>query len=224
MSTILEAKNLYKIYDTDAGSVTALNGVNLKIESGLSHAIIGRSGSGKSTLLHIISGLDRPTCGNVFVKGKDLFQYSDEEMAIFRRRHMGFVFQQYNLLEDYDVLTNMCMPLKLDGRKVDSQFLVEVTGMLGLSDKLKKYPSELSGGEQQRVAIARSILAKPYLIFADEPTGNLDKKSSEDTMRLLNDLSKKFGQTLIIVTHDLEIARKADRLIQLEDGKIILDK
>lgn len=137
---------------------------------------------------------------------------------------MGFVFQQYNLLEDYDVLTNMCMPLKLDGRKVDSQFLVEVTGMLGLSDKLKKYPSELSGGEQQRVAIARSILAKPYLIFADEPTGNLDKKSSEDTMRLLNDLSKKFGQTLIIVTHDLEIARKADRLIQLEDGKIILDK
>lgn len=221
MSIILEAKDLYKIYETSAGKVHALNGVSLKFEKGLSYAIIGRSGSGKSTLLHILSGLDKPTGGSVWINQKDLFQYSDEEMAIFRRRYMGFVFQQYNLLDDYDVRTNICMPLKLDGRKADKRFLQEITEILGIAGKLQKYPSELSGGEQQRVAIARSVLAKPYLIFADEPTGNLDKKTSEDTMRLLRELSNRFGQTLIMVTHDMEIARKADQIIQLEDGKIL---
>lgn len=221
MEIILSAENIYKIYDSASGPVHALNGVSVSFEKGLFYAIIGRSGSGKSTLLHILSGLDRPNSGRILVNGKDLCTYTDEQMSIFRRRHMGFVFQQYNLLEEYNVLTNICMPLKLDGQKPDSQFLNEITELLGLTDKLKKYPGELSGGEQQRVAIARSILAKPQLIFADEPTGNLDKKNGEDTLNLLKSCARRFGQTLIMVTHDLEIARQADRLIHIEDGKIL---
>ena len=221
MEIILSAENIYKIYNSASGPVHALNGVNVSFEKGLFYAIIGRSGSGKSTLLHILSGLDRPNSGRILVNGKDLCTYTDEHMSIFRRRHMGFVFQQYNLLEEYTVLTNICMPLKLDGQKPDSQFLDEITELLGLTDKLKKYPAELSGGEQQRVAIARSILAKPQLIFADEPTGNLDKKTGEDTLNLLKSCARRFGQTLIMVTHDLEIARQADRLIHIEDGKIL---
>lgn len=221
MEIILSAENIYKIYNSASGPVHALNGVSVSFEKGLFYAIIGRSGSGKSTLLHILSGLDRPNSGRILVNGKDLCTYTDEQMSIFRRRHMGFVFQQYNLLEEYTVLTNICMPLKLDGQKPDSQFLNEITELLGLTDKLKKYPAELSGGEQQRVAIARSILAKPQLIFADEPTGNLDKKTGEDTLNLLKSCARRFGQTLIMVTHDLEIARQADRLIHIEDGKIL---
>ncbi|MDY2595413.1 MAG: ABC transporter ATP-binding protein [Oliverpabstia sp.] len=221
MEIILSAENIYKIYNSASGPVHALNGVSVSFEKGLFYAIIGRSGSGKSTLLHILSGLDRPNSGRILVNGKDLCTYTDEQMSIFRRRHMGFVFQQYNLLEEYTVLTNICMPLKLDGQKPDSQFLDEITELLGLTDKLKKYPAELSGGEQQRVAIARSILAKPQLIFADEPTGNLDKKTGEDTLNLLKSCARRFGQTLIMVTHDLEIARQADRLIHIEDGKIL---
>lgn len=221
MEIILSAENIYKIYNSASGPVHALNGVSVSFEKGLFYAIIGRSGSGKSTLLHILSGLDRPNSGRILVNGKDLCTYTDEQMSIFRRRHMGFVFQQYNLLEEYNVLTNICMPLKLDGQKPDSQFLDEITELLGLTDKLKKYPAELSGGEQQRVAIARSILAKPQLIFADEPTGNLDKKTGEDTLNLLKSCARRFGQTLIMVTHDLEIARQADRLIHIEDGKIL---
>ena len=221
MEIILSAENIYKIYNSASGPVHALNGVSVSFEKGLFYAIIGRSGSGKSTLLHILSGLDRPNSGRILVNGKDLCTYTDEQMSIFRRRHMGFVFQQYNLLEEYNVLTNICMPLKLDGQKPDSQFLNEITELLGLTDKLKKYPAELSGGEQQRVAIARSILAKPQLIFADEPTGNLDKKTGEDTLNLLKSCTRRFGQTLIMVTHDLEIARQADRLIHIEDGKIL---
>ena len=221
MEIILSAENIYKTYKASSGEVNALNGVSVDFEKGLFYAIIGRSGSGKSTLLHILSGLDRPTGGTVTIDGTDLFSYSDEKMDIFRRRHMGFVFQQFNLLDDYTVLNNICMPLKLDGRKADSQFLEEVTALLGLADKLKKYPSELSGGEQQRVAIARSILAKPHLIFADEPTGNLDKKVGEDTLNLLQSCAKRFGQTLIVVTHDLDIAKMADHVIHIEDGKIV---
>ena len=198
-----------------------MNGVDLSIEKGLFYAIIGRSGSGKSTLLHVLSGLDRPTSGKVLIDGVDMFSFSDEKMAIFRRRSMGFVFQQFNLLDEYSVLNNICMPLRLDGRKPDETFLAEVTKMLGIEEKLKKYPYELSGGEQQRVAIARSILAKPHIIFADEPTGNLDKKAGEDTLNLLSSCAARFGQTLIIVTHDLEIAKKADRIIKIEDGKIV---
>lgn len=221
MSIILQAEKLYKEYKTSSGAVNALNGVDLSIEKGLFYAIIGRSGSGKSTLLHVLSGLDRPTSGKVLIDGVDMFSFSDEKMAIFRRRSMGFVFQQFNLLDEYSVLNNICMPLRLDGRKPDETFLAEVTKMLGIEEKLKKYPYELSGGEQQRVAIARSILAKPHIIFADEPTGNLDKKAGEDTLNLLSSCVARFGQTLIIVTHDLEIAKKADRIIKIEDGKIV---
>lgn len=221
MSIILQAEKLYKEYKTSSGAVNALNGVDLSIEKGLFYAIIGRSGSGKSTLLHVLSGLDRPTSGKVLIGGVDMFSFSDEKMAIFRRRSMGFVFQQFNLLDEYSVLNNICMPLRLDGRKPDETFLAEVTKMLGIEEKLKKYPYELSGGEQQRVAIARSILAKPHIIFADEATGNLDKKAGEDTLNLLSSCAARFGQTLIIVTHDLEIAKKADRIIKIEDGKIV---
>ena len=221
MSIILQAEKLYKEYKTSSGAVNALNGVDLSIEKGLFYAIIGRSGSGKSTLLHVLSGLDRPTSGKVLIDGVDMFSFSDEKMAIFRRRSMGFVFQQFNLLDEYSVLNNICMPLRLDGRKPDETFLAEVTKMLGIEEKLKKYPYELSGGEQQRVAIARSILAKPHIIFADEPTGNLHKKAGEDTLNLLSSCAARFGQTLIIVTHDLEIAKKADRIIKIEDGKIV---
>lgn len=221
MSIILQAEKLYKEYKTSSGAVNALNGVDLSIEKGFFYAIIGRSGSGKSTLLHVLSGLDRPTSGKVLIDGVDMFSFSDEKMAIFRRRSMGFVFQQFNLLDEYSVLNNICMPLRLDGRKPDETFLAEVTKMLGIEEKLKKYPYELSGGEQQRVAIARSILAKPHIIFADEPTGNLDKKAGEDTLNLLSSCAARFGQTLIIVTHDLEIAKKADRIIKIEDGKIV---
>lgn len=221
MEIILTAENLTKTYKAASGEVHALNGVSLELERGLFYSIIGRSGSGKSTLLHILSGLDRPTGGTVSVNGTDISTYSDEKMAIFRRRHMGFVFQQFNLLDEYSVETNITMPLKLDGRKPDRQFLREISELLGLSDKLKKYPSELSGGEQQRVAIARSVMAKPHLIFADEPTGNLDKKTGEDTLELLCDCARRFGQTLIVVTHDLDIAKKADHVIHIEDGRII---
>ncbi len=221
MEIILSAKDIYKTYKTASGEVHALNGVSVDFEKGLFYAVIGRSGSGKSTLLHILSGLDRPTSGTVTVAGTDLSAYSDEKMAIFRRRHMGFVFQQFNLLDEYNVLTNITMPLKLDGRRADPRFLQEVTEQLGLAGKLKKYPSELSGGEQQRCAIARSVLAKPHLIFADEPTGNLDKRVGEETMGLLRDTGRRYGQTLIVVTHDLDIARKADQVIHIEDGKIV---
>lgn len=221
MGILLSAENLYKTYHVSSGEVHALNGVNADFERGLFYTIIGRSGSGKSTLLHILSGLDRPTEGKVLIDGTDIFSYSDEKMAVFRRRYMGFVFQQFNLLEEYTVEHNISMPLKLDGRKADQPFLEEILDYLNLKDKIKKYPSELSGGEQQRVAIARSILAKPKLVFADEPTGNLDKRTSEDTLRLLVDCAKRFGQTLIMVTHDLDIAKRADAVIQLEDGKII---
>ncbi len=221
MSEIITAKDIYKTFQTSSGEVHALNGINLILEKGLFYAIIGKSGSGKSTLLHILSGLDRPTAGKVLIDGKDLFSRSDEKMAIFRRRQMGFVFQQFNLLEEYNVRNNIEMPLKLDGKRADLDFLQQITDMLGISEKMEKYPSELSGGEQQRVAIARSLIAKPQIIFADEPTGNLDKKSGEDTMRLLKMCARQFGQTLVMVTHDLDIARTADQVIQIEDGKVV---
>ena len=221
MSTILQANNIKKVYHSAAGDVCAVKDVSINFEKGLFYALIGKSGSGKSTLLHVLGGLDRPTEGTVLIDGTDLFSYSDEKMAIFRRRHMGFVFQQFNLLDEYNVYNNICMPLKLDGKSVDKTYFDEIVNMLGINKLIKKYPSELSGGEHQRAAIARAMISKPQLIFADEPTGNLDKKTSEETMNLLLDCARKMGQTLIVVTHDLDIAKKADIVIQLEDGNIV---
>ncbi len=221
MDTILKAENIWKTYGSSSVKVNALNGIDLSFAKGRFYSVIGRSGSGKSTLLYVLSGLEKPTRGNVFFEGKDLSEYPDGQMAVFRRRHMGFVFQQYNLMEEYNVLENICMPLKLDQRKPDSGFLHTVLETLGLSDKQKKYAPELSGGEQQRVAIARSILSKPKIIFADEPTGNLDKKTALETLELLIRSAKKFGQTLIIVTHDLEVARMSEAVITLEDGRVV---
>lgn len=221
MSTILQANNIKKVYHSAAGNVCAVKDVSINFEKGLFYALIGKSGSGKSTLLHVLGGLDRPTEGTVLIDGTDLFSYSDEKMAIFRRRHMGFVFQQFNLLDEYNVYNNICMPLKLDGKSVDKTYFDEIVNMLGINKLIKKYPSELSGGEQQRAAIARAMISKPQLIFADEPTGNLDKKTSEETMNLLLDCARKMRQTLIVVTHDLDIAKKADIVIQLEDGNIV---
>ncbi len=220
MSTILQARELCKTYKTSSGDVPALKNVNLDLEEGVFYAITGRSGSGKSTLLHALSGLDRPTGGRVTVDGTDLYSYSDDRMSAFRRRTMGFIFQQYNLLEDYNVKANICMPLTLDGRRPDEAFFEEITQALGIHGKLRKYPVELSGGEQQRVAIARCVLAKPKLIFADEPTGNLDKRTGDETMALLTSCAAKYGQTLIVVTHNPEIVSMADKVISIEDGVV----
>lgn len=221
MSTILSLRNIRKVYKTDSGDVVALKDVSCDFEKGLFHAIIGRSGSGKSTLLHILGGLDRPTSGKVLLDGKDMYAMNDEQMAVFRRRHMGFVFQQFNLLNEYNVRKNICMPMILDGKKPDPDFFEDVVNALSLQDKLRKYPSELSGGEQQRVAIARSILSMPSLIIADEPTGNLDKNTGDEVLKLLTDGAARYGQTLIMVTHDPEIANKADRRICIQDGAIL---
>ncbi len=221
MSTILSLRDVHKVYKTASGDVPALRGISYDFEQGLFYAIIGRSGSGKSTLLHILGGLDRPTGGQVLIDGKDIFAMNDGLMAVFRRRHMGFVFQQFNLLNEYNVRKNICMPMLLDGRKPEAGFFDEVVNTLGLREKLRKYPSELSGGEQQRVAIARSVLAKPKLIIADEPTGNLDKKTGDEVLNLLTGCAAKFGQTLIMVTHNSEIAEKADRTVCIQDGVIL---
>lgn len=221
MSILLSVKDLYKVYHTGSGDVHALNGFSYEFEKGKFYAILGRSGSGKSTLLHILGGLDKPTKGQVLLNDEDFYSLSDGKMAAFRRRHMGFVFQQFNLLDEYNVKNNICMPLKLDGKKPDPQFYSEVLSTLGLSNKVNKFPSELSGGEQQRVAIARSVIAKPQLIIADEPTGNLDKKTGEETLALLMRCAAQYGQTLIVVTHDPDIAQKADCILHIVDGKLV---
>lgn len=221
MSVLISAKEIHKVYNVSAGEVSALRGISYDFEEKGFYAIVGRSGSGKSTFLHILGGLDKPTSGSVFIEGEDVCKLSDEKRSVFRRRHMGFVFQQYNLLDEYDVRNNICMPLKLDKRKPEEDFYREVIGMLGLEGKTKKYPSELSGGEQQRVAIARSVISKPKLIIADEPTGNLDKRTGEETVCLLLECARKFGQTIIIATHDTELAGKADVVVRIEDGRVV---
>lgn len=219
--TILETIDLKKTYGKGDTAVHALDGVNLKVENGEFVAIVGTSGSGKSTLLHMLGGLDRPTSGKVFVDGKDIFSLKDEALTIFRRRKIGFVFQSYNLVPVLSVYENIILPIQLDGGKEDRKYVDQVIETLGLSKKLNSYPNQLSGGQQQRVAIARAIAAKPAIILADEPTGNLDSKTSQDVLGLLKITSERFSQTIVMITHNEEIAQMADRIIRIEDGRIV---
>ena len=218
---ILSTSNLKKIYGKGENAVHALDGVTLSIESGEFAAVVGTSGSGKSTLLHMLGGLDRPTSGTVTVDGKDIFSLKDEELTIFRRRKIGFVFQNYNLVPVLNVYENIILPIQLDGNEPDTAYIDNIIETLGLSEKLSNLPNNLSGGQQQRVAIARAIASKPAIILADEPTGNLDSKTSQDVLGLLKLTSQKFSQTIVMITHNEEIAQLADRIIRIEDGKIV---
>lgn len=218
---ILETQNLKKIYGTGDTAVHALDGVNLAVKNGEFVSIVGTSGSGKSTLLHMLGGLDRPTEGKVIVDGNDIFKLKDEALTIFRRRKIGFVFQSYNLVPVLSVYENIVLPIQLDGSKIDEEYINEVIETLGLSEKLQSLPNQLSGGQQQRVAIARAIASKPAIILADEPTGNLDSKTSQDVLSLLKITSQKFSQTIVMITHNEEIAQLSDRIIRIEDGLIV---
>lgn len=219
--SILQTINLKKYYGTEPNITRAVDDVNFSVEEGEFVAVVGTSGSGKSTLLHMIGGLDKPTSGTVIVRGDDLANKNDEELTIFRRRNIGFVFQNYNLVPILNVYENIVLPVELDGNKVDENFLNEIVGMLGLEDKLKSMPNNLSGGQQQRVAIARALISKPAIILADEPTGNLDSKTSADVLGLLKNSSTKFNQTIVMITHNNDIAQLADRIVRIEDGKIV---
>ena len=219
--SILETRDLRKVYGTGDAQVRALDGVNLAVENGEFVAIVGTSGSGKSTLLHMLGGLDRPTGGSVTVDGKEIFSLGDEELTIFRRRKIGFVFQSYNLVPVLNVYENIVLPIQLDGRKVDEQFIARIVKTLGLDERLDALPSQLSGGQQQRVAIARALAAAPAILLADEPTGNLDSRTSQDVLGLLKVTSQTFAQTIVMITHNEEIAQMADRIIRIEDGRIV---
>lgn len=219
--SILETKDLRKIYGSGDTEVRALDGVTLQIENGEFVAIVGTSGSGKSTLLHMLGGLDRPTSGSVIVDGWDIFSLKEEALTIFRRRKIGFVFQSYNLVPVLNVYENIVLPIELDGGKVNKEFVQRIVQTLGLDGRLDALPSQLSGGQQQRVAIARALAAAPAIILADEPTGNLDSKTSQDVLSLLKVTSQKFSQTIVMITHNEEIAQMADRIIHIEDGKIV---
>lgn len=221
---ILETRDLKKQYGTGETAVHALAGVNLSVENGEFVAVVGTSGSGKSTLLHMLGGLDRATSGKVYVDGKDIFALKDEELTIFRRRKIGFVFQSFNLVPVLSVYENIVLPLQLDGKTVDNAFIGDIAEALGLKEKLNVLPNQLSGGQQQRVAIARALAAKPAILLADEPTGNLDSRTSQDVMGLLKTTSTKFAQTIVMITHNEEIAQLADRIIRIEDGRIVTGK
>jgi putative ABC transport system ATP-binding protein len=218
---ILRTENLKKYYEQGASPVKAIDGVNISVAQGEFVAIVGTSGSGKSTLLNMLGGLDRPTDGKVFVDGKDIFSLKDEELTIFRRRKIGFVFQAYNLVPVLNVYENVVLPIQLDGNEVDEEYVKEIIDILGLSEKVNSMPNQLSGGQQQRVAIARALATKPSFILADEPTGNLDSKTSQDVLGLLKTTGAKFNQTMIMITHNEEIAQMADRIIRIEDGHVI---
>lgn len=219
--TVLETKELTKYYGTGENRVCALNGINLKVEQGEFLTIVGSSGSGKSTLLHMLGGLDRPSAGSVVVDGKDLFSMKEEALTIFRRRKIGFVFQAYNLVPVLNVWENIILPVQLDGAKVDEKYIKQVIEVLGLEEKLKNLPSQLSGGQQQRVAIARALAAKPSILLADEPTGNLDSRTSQDVLGLMKTTGHRFSQTMVMITHNEEIAQMADSSIRIEDGRIV---
>ena len=217
---ILQTKQLKKYYGTGETTVKALDNVSLEIEEGSFSAIVGTSGSGKSTLLHMLGGLDRPTSGSVMVDGKNIFDLKDDALTIFRRRKIGFVFQNYNLVPVLNVYENIVLPIELDGHAVDKKYVSKIIDILGLKSKLYSLPSQLSGGQQQRVAIARALASKPAIILADEPTGNLDSKTSLDVLGLLKITSEHFHQTIVMITHNEEIAQMVDRIIHIEDGQI----
>lgn len=219
--TILSTKDLKKVYGSGENEVRALDGVNLTVEKGEFIAIVGTSGSGKSTLLHMLGGLDRPTSGSVTVDGKEIFALKDEELTIFRRRKIGFVFQNYNLVPVLNVYENILLPVQLDGGTPDRAYITDIIDTLGLTSKLNNLSNNLSGGQQQRVAIARALASKPAIILADEPTGNLDSKTSQDVLSLLKVTGQKFSQTIVMITHNEAIAQLADRVIHLEDGRIV---
>jgi len=218
--TILQTENLKKIYGSGDTAVHALDGVSLSVEKGEFVAIVGTSGSGKSTLLHMLGGLDRPTSGTVTVDGRDIFSLKDEELTIFRRRKIGFVFQNYNLVPVLNVEENILLPIQLDGHAPEQGYVEQIIQTLGLGDKRSNLPANLSGGQQQRVAIARALAAKPAIILADEPTGNLDSKTSLDVMGLLKVTSQKFSQTVVMITHNEELSQMADRILRIEDGRL----
>ena len=217
---ILSAKGLRKEYGSGESLVRALDGVDFCVEQGEFVAIVGTSGSGKSTLLHMLGGLDRPTSGSVIIDGKDIFALKDEALTIFRRRKIGFVFQNYNLVPVLNVYENIVLPIQLDGETPDEKYIGSIIKTLGLTNKLQNLPNKLSGGQQQRVAIARALAAKPAIILADEPTGNLDSKTSQDVLGLLKISSQKFAQTMVMITHNEEIAQLADRIVRIEDGSV----
>lgn len=221
MTTVVQTKNLTKTYAMGEMQVQALDGVDFSVSAGEFVAIIGKSGSGKSTLLHMLGGLDVPTSGSVIVDGNDLTMLDRTQLALFRRRRVGFIFQQYNLIPDLNVWDNIIFPLALDGVAIDTEFIDELLTALHIADKRDRMPSQLSGGEQQRVAIARALAMRPALILADEPTGNLDTTTSHEVMGLMRTLAAKLGQTLIVVTHDIDIAQLADRIVEMRDGRIV---
>lgn len=221
---ILRVENLTKVYGKGENEVRALDGVSFSVEKGEFVAIIGPSGSGKSTLLHILGAVDEPSSGKVFMDGKDVFKQNEEQLAIFRRRQVGLVYQFYNLIPVLDVVENITLPVQLDGRKVNRERLREMVALLGLHGREKHLPNQLSGGQQQRVSIGRALMNSPSVVFADEPTGNLDSRNSQEIMELLKKSNKKYNQTLIMITHDENIALQADRIIAIEDGHITRDE
>ena len=218
---VLPTVDLKKYYGEEPNITRALDGVNFSVDDGEFVAVVGTSGSGKSTLLHMMGGLDTPTSGSVFVRDKDLSKMNDEQLTIFRRRNIGFIFQNYNLVPILNVYENIVLPVELDGDTVDQRFMDNIVNMLGLDDKLNNMPNQLSGGQQQRVAIARALISKPAIVLADEPTGNLDSKTSAEVLVLLKRTSEEFHQTIVMITHNNDIARLADRIVRIEDGKIV---
>ena len=221
---ILKVENLKRVYGTGASKVVALDNVSFTVEKGEFVSIVGASGSGKSTLLHLIGGVDRPTSGKVFINDEDIYKLNNDDLAIFRRRQIGLIYQFYNLIPILNVIENISLPLELDGRKPDKKDLNEMIELLGLENRQSHLPSQLSGGQQQRVSIGRALITRPSLILADEPTGNLDSKASEEIVNLLKKTNKKYNQTIIMITHNLEIAKMTDRIITIEDGRIVDDK
>lgn len=221
---ILKVENLKRVYGTGASKVVALDNVSFTVEKGEFVSIVGASGSGKSTLLHLIGGVDRPTSGKVFINDEDIYKLNNDDLAIFRRRQIGLIYQFYNLIPILNVIENISLPLELDGRKPDKKDLNEMIELLGLENRQSHLPSQLSGGEQQRVSIGRALITRPSLILADEPTGNIDSKASEEIVNLLKKTNKKYNQTIIMITHNLEIAKMTDRIITIEDGRIVDDK